>query len=77
MAIEELLQHAPPEAIYHRAELPDEQNALGPWREAIEHYVSPSEDDSLWGDLVYGAGEEGTPIPFPGGPESTNLQARM
>ena len=77
MAVEQLLQHVHPDAVYHRVPLPDDQNALGPWREAIEHYVPPDKDDPLWGDLIYGAGEKGEPVAFPSGPEGNRLRALL
>jgi hypothetical protein len=53
MAVEQLLQHVHPDAVYRRVPLADDQNALGPWREAIKHYVPPEEGDQLWGELIY------------------------
>ena len=71
MAVEQLLQYVHPNAVYRRVPLADDQNALGPWREAIEHYVPPDADDPLWGQLIYGAGETGEPVAFPAGPRAT------
>jgi hypothetical protein len=77
MAVEELLKHVPADAVYHRVPLSDDQNALGPWQEAIERYVPPDEDDPLWGQLIYGAGENGTPVAFPNGSEGERLRALL
>ncbi len=72
MAIEELLKHVHPEAVYRRTPLPDDQNALGPWREAIKLYVPPDENDSLWASLIYG--EEGQSVAFPADAEGDRLR---
>ncbi len=77
MAVEELLKHVHPDAVYHRVPLPDDQNALGPWREAIERHIPPDDDDPLWGKLIYGDGETGTPVAFPSGPEGERLRALL
>jgi hypothetical protein len=52
MAVEQLLQHVHPDAVYRRVPLPDDQNALGPWREAVQRCVRPDKDDPLWGELI-------------------------
>ena len=77
MAVDELLQHVHPDAVYHRVALPDDRNALGPWREAVKHYVPPGKDDPLWGELIYGSGEKGEPVAFPSGPEGERLRALL
>jgi hypothetical protein len=77
MAVEELLRHVHPDAVYRRVPLPEEQNALGPWREAIENYVPPDDEDQLWGELIYGAGRNGTPVAFPSGNEGDRLRALL
>ena len=77
MAVEELLKYVPPEAIYHRVPLPDDQNSLGPWREAIACYVPPDEDGRLWGELAYGRGETGEPVEFPIGAEGDRLRGLL
>lgn len=51
MSVEELLKYVPPAAVYHRVLLPDDENALGPWREAIQRLVEPAEDDAAWNRL--------------------------
>ncbi len=45
MSIEDLLQHVPPEVIYHRVPLADDDNAFGPWSEAAKHLVPPPEEE--------------------------------
>jgi hypothetical protein len=74
MAVEELLQHIHSDAVYRRVPLPDDQNALGPWQEAVKHYVPPDDKDPVWCELIYGAGETGTPVAFPSGPEGDRLR---
>ncbi len=51
MSVEELLKYVPAAAVYHRVPLPDGENALGPWREAIQRLVEPAEDDAAWNRL--------------------------
>ena len=74
---EELLKHVPSDAVYSRVPLPDDQNALGSWREAAKHCVPPGEDDQLWGELIYGRGEAGEPIAFPLGPEGDGVRSLL
>ena len=59
---DELIACLPPEAVYHRVELPTDENAWWPWREAIasldqlnSNYVDRilrASADSLAGDVV-------------------------
>jgi hypothetical protein len=72
MAVEELLKHVHPDAVYRRQPLPDDQNALGPWREAVKAFVPPDRDDPLWGSLIYG--EDGKSVAFPAGAEGERLR---
>lgn len=51
MSVEDLLKYVPAAAVYHRVPLPDDENALGPWREAIQRLVEPAEDDAAWNRL--------------------------
>lgn len=48
MAIESLLKHLPEGARYYRVPVPEEENALGPWRDAMERLVAPSDNDDVW-----------------------------
>jgi hypothetical protein len=75
MPVDKLLQHVPAEVAYRRSPLPDEQNALGPWREAVAAYVPPGEaGDDLWGALQYGSGEHGDYVAFPAGDEGRPIR---
>jgi hypothetical protein len=77
MAVEELLQYGHPDAIYRRVPLPDEQNALGPWREAAECYSEPDEKDDLWWKQVYGNEEDNEPVPFPDGSDGEHIRSTL
>ena len=84
MSVESLLKHVPENLRYYRQPIPDEQNALTPWREAVAQYVAPDEDDVLWGSLVYGRDKNDDPdnesssepesVPFPTGAEAKRIQ---
>ncbi len=84
MSVESLLKHVPENLRYYRQPIPDEQNALTPWREAVAQYVAPDEDDELWGNLVYGRDKNDDPdnesssepesVPFPTGAEAERIQ---
>jgi hypothetical protein len=79
MSLDELLKHVPPEVIYRRVPLPDEKNALGPWRQAVTKFVKPengSDEEDLWGTLIYGEGKvgEAKPKAFPAGDEGKPLR---
>jgi hypothetical protein len=58
MSIEHLLRAVPPHAVYRRVPLADERNALGPWRRAVEQLAKPQDERDVWGELIYGSGEE-------------------
>ena len=53
MSLESLLNVVPPRAIYRRISLDPRLNALGPWQEAAEKFVVPSDDNGVWTALVY------------------------
>jgi hypothetical protein len=75
MSVEELLQHVPPEVLYRRVPLAEDENALGPWREAIASYVGPGEDvQKLWDEAFDGRGDTVKPAVFPGGPEGDPIR---
>ncbi|OHB72061.1 MAG: hypothetical protein A2V70_05615 [Planctomycetes bacterium RBG_13_63_9] len=48
MSVEELVRHLPAEAVYRRPRLDDEENAYGPWSEALGRLVLPEDDDAAW-----------------------------
>lgn len=54
VAIEQLLKHVPAAALSHEAPLAEEDNALGPWREAAARIVEPADDDEVWNRLHWG-----------------------
>lgn len=77
MSFDELLEHVPPEVVYRRAPLPDQQNAVGPWRETVCRFVKPkegSEEHDLWLTLIYGKGDSGEPAHFPCGQDGRALR---
>jgi hypothetical protein len=53
MSLESLLKVVPPQAIYRRIPLDPRLNALGPWQEAADKFVVPSDDNGVWTALVY------------------------
>jgi hypothetical protein len=53
MSLESLLKVVPPQAIYQRIPLDPRLNALGPWQEAADKFVVPSDDNGVWTALVY------------------------
>jgi hypothetical protein len=56
--IRPLLGAIGPHAVYRRVPLADERNALGPWRRAVEQLAKPQDERDVWGELIYGSGEE-------------------
>lgn len=57
MSVDELLKHVPPDVVYHRDPLAEEDNALGPLLEAFEHLVVPDDEDLVWERAVWGSSE--------------------
>ena len=55
MSIESLLELIPPQAAYRRIPLDPRLNALGPWREAVEKFETPADENQIWTGLVYGS----------------------
>jgi hypothetical protein len=53
MSLESLLELVPPQAAYRRIPLDPRLNALGPWQEAAEKFVVPSDENGVWTALVY------------------------
>lgn len=51
MAIEQLLKYVPAAAVSREPPLAEEENALGPWREAAARLVKPADDDEVWDRL--------------------------
>ncbi len=58
MSVDELLKHVPPEVVYHRDPVAEEDNALGPLEEAFKHLVVPEfEEDPVWERALCGSSE--------------------
>ena len=59
MSVESLLACLPPQAVYRRVPLEPDRSALEPWREAVQRFVKPEDEQDIWGELIFGSRENG------------------
>jgi len=74
MPISRLTQYLPPELVYVREPLAEEENALGPFEEMLEHAAIPDRSDEGFCHLVYGDLDGEAESGFPEGAEGERIR---
>ena len=72
MSTSQLLKLVPQELHYSRPTIPDEQNALDLWQQAVPHLHPAEGEDKVFWELVYGT-DKGEPARLPTGDEWERL----
>ena len=74
MPISRLTEYLPPELVYVREPLAEEENAWGSWMEALEYAAIPDEEDETFWRLHFGDEETGERVDFPEGAEADAIR---
>lgn len=74
MPISRLTQYLPPKLVYVREPLAEEENALGPFKEMLEHAAIPDGSDEGFYHLVYGEADGEGELKFPEGAEGERIR---